>query len=643
MLTKISLDNFKSISTGNSIELRNFSMLCGANSSGKSSLIQAILMMSQTFSSRYDFDEIVLNGHLVRLGAFGDIKSHRSEKDPISVSFMIETTKLRRDAQPTAIEYKVTFGRRPGSSVSLDSDYHPVVLKAEIVLTRVQNSDKHVDRFEISRAGGKLSERGSGELGAGTIFRVDLVELPEMLTILKDYPDAEVIGCEGNSVIPSNLLIEYNYTKKISAYIIALITGNAGNHRSPRENEMGWIIPLSFFFKLKECIQIAKDQFIQSIELPNDLRDMLLQPAKQAGVTVEMMWRKLILAKFALEPDLLDEPFLSGNAVSIGDWILFVGSLDEKVRSQLMELMDKKRSELQTAWDSTTVELRRATIPLPTINNLSTYLTSYFSRSVKYLGPLRIEPQAVYASLGQTDPRNIGLKGEFTAAVLHINRNRSISYPTPMEKPDGRFSFVTRTAILSNACREWLAYLGVICEYMTQDRGKLGYELSVRVTPGDRWQDLTHVGVGVSQVLPIVLMFLLSEPGDLLVFEQPELHLHPKVQSRLCDFFCAMTASGRQCIVETHSEYMINRLRLRIVQSTDAVLQNSSSIFFLTKEDYGSKFEQVEVNGFGAIMEWPKDFFDQTDAEVESILLEASKKRRAQKKEAHDASSSVKL
>ncbi|MBN0459309.1 AAA family ATPase, partial [Pseudomonas aeruginosa] len=113
---------------------------------------------------------------------------------------------------------------------------------------------------------------------------------------------------------------------------------------------------------------------------------------------------------------------------------------------------------------------------------------------------------------------------------------------------------------------DWLSYLGVVEEFHTRDKGKLGYELYVKTSPSEEWQDLTHVGVGVSQVLPIILMFLLSRKGDVLIFEQPELHLHPKIQSRLCDLFLVMAQTGTQCIIETHSEYLINRLRLRIAQ-----------------------------------------------------------------------------
>ncbi|MBN0169013.1 DUF3696 domain-containing protein, partial [Pseudomonas aeruginosa] len=92
-----------------------------------------------------------------------------------------------------------------------------------------------------------------------------------------------------------------------------------------------------------------------------------------------------------------------------------------------------------------------------------------------------------------------------------------------------------------------------------------------------------------------------------------------------CDLFLVMAQTGTQCIIETHSEYLINRLRLRIAQDKTDQTQSCSSIYFISKRETGSVLDEVSINKYGAIIEWPKDFFDQTDREVERILIEASK------------------
>jgi predicted ATPase len=171
----------------------------------------------------------------------------------------------------------------------------------------------------------------------------------------------------------------------------------------------------------------------------------------------------------------------------------------------------------------------------------------------------------------------------------------------------------------------------------TGDRGKIGHELQVR-TPGiEKFHDLTNVGVGVSQVLPIVLMCLLAPVGSLLIFEQPELHLHPKVQTRLADFFISIALAGKQCLLETHSEYLVHRLRRRIAEAPGEQLTALSKLYFVEREGGRTTCRQVDITKYGAIVDWPEDFFDQAQTEAEMILSAASGKRSAEKRIERDA------
>jgi len=167
--------------------------------------------------------------------------------------------------------------------------------------------------------------------------------------------------------------------------------------------------------------------------------------------------------------------------------------------------------------------------------------------------------------------------------------------------------------------------------------GKLGHELKVKLTDSDHEQDLMHVGVGVSQVLPILIVCLLASEDTTLIFEQPELHLHPFVQTRLADFFLSMSLLNKQCIIETHSEYLINRLRFRVASDSSPLPQDSLNqkikIYFTEKVEGVSQYREVTVNKYGAIVDWPKGFFDQSQREAEEILR-ASMAKRKQEKEA---------
>lgn len=93
----------------------------------------------------------------------------------------------------------------------------------------------------------------------------------------------------------------------------------------------------------------------------------------------------------------------------------------------------------------------------------------------------------------------------------------------------------------------------------------------------------------------------------------------------------AIAKSGRQCILETHSEYLIERFRLRIAESEDDRLEDILSIYFAEREFGQTKFRPVEVSRFGAILDWPADFFDQSQLETSRILEAAARKRQRER------------
>jgi len=259
---------------------------------------------------------------------------------------------------------------------------------------------------------------------------------------------------------------------------------------------------------------------------------------------------------------------------------------------------------------------------------MSTFFGSFF----KYLGPLRDEPKPVYPSETMLDPSDVGLKGEYTAAVLDLFKGTLVEY-LPSEAfaqadPRGRRRWVT----LQAAVLDWLSYMGVLTNIETEDMGKLGHTLKVAAGQADRPYDLTHVGVGVSQVLPILVMSILAPAGSTLVFEQPELHLHPRVQALLGDFFLSMALTGRQCIVETHSEYLINRIRFRAATEPTPVpadaIPTITRLYFVERMNGKSSYRPIRLNEFGAMDNWPAGFFDEAQRQVEQILRAAIGKRR---------------
>ncbi|TNB91749.1 DUF3696 domain-containing protein [Pseudomonas jessenii] len=632
MISELQLQNFKSINMEDPIHLNNFSLLCGSNSSGKSSLIQSILMLAQSFSNRLLDNNVVLNGHLCRLGSYQDIRSHTAaDEDEVCIKFRmpLERNYGVDDIRIKEINCEISFGKRERRS-SPEDDYHPAIIRASYeIVSENQLGQKAVDLVSIRQP---MEEDLISAKGYFPYHVVEAFITSRAERLNKEYPGFKVIGASKSGIMPTSFIIEYDYTQKLSHYVIGLLTSDGDKRKRlpDMEGDDGDILlPNCFFTCLESVIEREREYLKAHIEIPLEIMELVRKDSSLRKLSENEVKSVMVNANFSLDSDLISAAFRDFSLIRMRDWKLFINALDDQVKKSLITLIDKYRVDLQEAWRlGSETDTRRTTYNSRIFSEATDVLTQYFTRNVKYLGPLRNEPQSVYASLGYDEPSSVGLKGEYTAAALHINRNRTISYLSPVQEGIHGFSYVKNVCLLKDACQDWLSYLGVVERFHTRDKGKQGYELYVTVADGEKWQDLTHVGVGVSQVLPIVLMFLLSSPDDILIFEQPELHLHPKVQSRLCDLFITMAAAGRQCIIETHSEYMINRLRLRIAQSEGPEINKTTSVYFIGKERGISHFESIDINDYGSISKWPKDFFDQTDREIETIMMAAARKKK---------------
>lgn len=123
--------------------------------------------------------------------------------------------------------------------------------------------------------------------------------------------------------------------------------------------------------------------------------------------------------------------------------------------------------------------------------------------------------------------------------------------------------------------------------------------------------DITDVGFGISQVLPIIIQGFLSKEDSLTIIEQPEIHLHPKMQADLADLFIDMinTSEEKVVMIETHSEYLLRRLRRRISEGKIAADKVSICLFHPQTNEQGAIIEHLNIEEKGSF-EWPREFYD---------------------------------
>ncbi|MCI4058994.1 DUF3696 domain-containing protein [Bacillus cereus] len=261
------------------------------------------------------------------------------------------------------------------------------------------------------------------------------------------------------------------------------------------------------------------------------------------------------------------------------------------------------------------------------ISNLQSIFLNYFDQ-MSYIGPLRDEPRAFYLN---TDDANlkIGNKGEHATYILARESLNTISYyKLKADYQEGEQRYVSKKGSLEQAVNYWLC-----------DVFKMAKEVKVKTYKDDKIYEIeitnnanmktpiSSVGFGVSQILPIVVEGLSSKTGSTLILEQPEIHLHPRVQSLLFDFLYSLTLSGKNVVVETHSDHLINRLRRRVAEDLNNNMANHIGlIFFENKEEVQHLI--LDLNTYGSFEYWPEGFFDQHDDDLRAIVKAQNKKRK---------------
>ncbi|OCG00334.1 AAA family ATPase [Gilliamella sp. wkB112] len=139
--------------------------------------------------------------------------------------------------------------------------------------------------------------------------------------------------------------------------------------------------------------------------------------------------------------------------------------------------------------------------------------------------------------------------------------------------------------------------------------------------------NISDVGLGLSQVLPILVALIEAKENNIIYIEQPEIHLHPKAQFKLAKIFCNFVKNGKKIIVETHSSIFIRGLQIAVANNElrgDLFSLN----WFHQNEEGNSIITEASLDEMGAFDDWPSDF-DDIYLDVEGQYLDAVEKKMA--------------
>lgn len=121
-------------------------------------------------------------------------------------------------------------------------------------------------------------------------------------------------------------------------------------------------------------------------------------------------------------------------------------------------------------------------------------------------------------------------------------------------------------------------------------------------------RNLIDVGYGVSQVLPVITELLRQDAPSMFLMQQPEVHLHPSAQAALGSLFCEVAGRNRQMVVETHSDHLLDRIRMDIRDGTTHLKPDDVSILFFEREGLDVQIHSLRIDEEGNILNAPESY-----------------------------------
>ena len=248
---------------------------------------------------------------------------------------------------------------------------------------------------------------------------------------------------------------------------------------------------------------------------------------------------------------------------------------------------------------------------IPSIVTIFKLVSSQYSL-INYIAPLRENPKRNY--ILDRDISSVGISGENTALLLkkvYDNKLDGIIAPQSEDYEDYLFDNVSKNKF-NVLLQSWMKYLE-LGEIDLDDSQKDLIKINVNK------HNILDVGFGVSQSLPILVEGLSIRNKQTLLLEQPEIHLHPKMQMRIADFLLSLAMQDKQIIVETHSDHIINRLVRRALENNK--FYDKIQIYFIDKNNDGYSFkEDITIDPVDGALCENENFFYQFSSETEKII-----------------------
>lgn len=228
-------------------------------------------------------------------------------------------------------------------------------------------------------------------------------------------------------------------------------------------------------------------------------------------------------------------------------------------------------------------------------------------RGLTYVTAERVGPREFYVLEDPQTAPVVGPAGEHAVSLLYLGRDeRVIDGLVKSEAPP------TRLRQVEHQMRLFFPGCGLELQPVPQANA---VTLGLRTSDDTSFHRPVHVGFGLTQVFPIIVAGLSARPGDIVMIENPEVHLHPAGQARMGSFLADLAQADIQVVIETHSDHVLNGIR-RSVKSGGLPAADVLLHFFVPRSGDASQVFSPTLDDTGNIDSWPDGFFDQFDKDM---------------------------
>lgn len=423
-----------------------------------------------------------------------------------------------------------------------------------------------------------------------------------------------------SSILHSLLILKQSLAGELPEEAIQL-DGKYLQYTQLREISYG--LPRESIASVKYSLKIDdKEGFVGDLSF--EIRNRRLQGnSDRSGPVVTMLeWKgkddkkatKILLRKDGYRKPrrlAIDVPFLpKGLFETTQAFIKFEHFLPKYIENNVTFRKNVKNDLPEKATLKIPIEVCSSSLPIM-INLLTEDL-----KRMKYLGPSRAIPRRAYIHYSDKH-YDLDDDGGNAAHIFWLRQNDEVAWK------GGH-------ATLKQATAECLSIMGLTQQVTPHRSSRIVYQLFLETLSNPKQKvTIADVGFGYSQLLPIILRGLLSEKNALLLFEQPEIHLHPSAASKLADLFIIFMETGKRLIIETHSTELINKLQLHVIQ--DVNLKNKINVVFISPDnklnDGKTQVRQLVLREDGMFNEWPDGFCDESE-HIARTILELNAKRK---------------